>query len=153
MANNRSEKPFEHTESGRLSPVESAPEGEEATASPCLADSEKQERSTLDEAVRSYELRRVRDRVFEDLSIFGEPPWDMLLYLYIHEAREQLVSVDQLIIGLAASKTMASRWLKALENAGLIRTTDCGPEGCLRRVSLTTDGYERMTRCLSHLPV
>ncbi|MFL6753354.1 MAG: MarR family transcriptional regulator [Sphingomicrobium sp.] len=63
--------------------------------------------------------RRLRDRFFE-ASLFADPAWDILLELYAAELGQYQVSVSSLCIGAAVPPTTALRWIKTLEQKGLL---------------------------------
>ena len=65
-------------------------------------------------------VRRNRDRYF-DSKLFADPAWDVLLELYAAELGQQRVSVGSLCIGAAVPPTTALRWIKTLEQKGLIQ--------------------------------
>lgn len=108
-------------------------------------------RSALDEANQIYQSRRARDQSFPHPQIFGEPAWDILLDLYIRQARGETVSVKSATIGSAASASTALRWLKVLEEEGLISSHGDASDSRRRLVSLTPEGFERMTRHLTEI--
>ncbi len=108
-------------------------------------------RSALDEANQIYQSRRARDQSFPHPQIFGEPAWDILLDLYIRQARGEAVSVKSATIGSAASASTALRWLKVLEEEGLISSHGDASDNRRRLVSLTPEGFERMTRHLTEI--
>jgi DNA-binding MarR family transcriptional regulator len=110
-----------------------------------------QSRSALDEANQIYQSRRARDQSFPHPQIFGEPAWDILLDLYIRQARGETVSVKSATIGSAASASTALRWLKVLEEEGLISSHGDASDSRRRLVSLTPEGFERMTRHLTEI--
>lgn len=86
-----------------------------------------------------YRLRRLRNRVFEDPDLFGEPAWDMLLDLYIAANEGKRVSVTSACIGAAVPTTTALRWIGILEQRGL-----------LRREADTLDGRRIFVRLTEH---
>jgi hypothetical protein len=91
-----------------------------------------------------YAERRLRDKVFADLAIFGEPAWDMLLDIANAEAEGKRLSVTSVCIGACVPATTALRWLKILETKGLIFRE--GDIGDARRayVRLTATGYVKL---------
>jgi DNA-binding MarR family transcriptional regulator len=64
-------------------------------------------------------LRRNRDRFFGK-DLFADPAWDILLELYAAALAQHRVSVTSLCIAAAVPATTALRWIKHLEEAGLI---------------------------------
>ena len=94
------------------------------------------------EAVRRaeelYMARRRRDRVFQAFDLFGEPAWDMMLDLFVMQARNRQVSVSSSCIAAAVPSTTALRYLKKLEENGLI--------------TIANDPYDRRKRYLKLSP-
>jgi predicted transcriptional regulator len=100
--------------------------------------------STVERAMQAYRDRRRREQVFGDASLFGEPAWDIMLDLFVAAAQEKRIAVTSACIGSAVPATTALRWIKILEDRGLIeREVD---EGDARRtfVRLSPRGCELM---------
>ena len=94
-----------------------------------------------------YKTRRVRARHFDE-NIFGEPAWDMLLDLYVHNKSANRTSVKSLCLASHVPETTALRWIGLLVDAALvIRESD---ESDRRRVflSLTPSGEAAIRRYL-----
>jgi DNA-binding MarR family transcriptional regulator len=73
-------------------------------------------------ATEEYRARERRDRLW-DGDLFGEPAWDMLLDLYIAGIAGRRLSITSLCYGARVPTTTALRWIKMLEDRGmLIRT-------------------------------
>ncbi|MBN8831333.1 MAG: hypothetical protein J0G94_12100 [Sphingomonadales bacterium] len=70
-------------------------------------------------AKNQYASRRHRERFFEK-KIFGEPAWDMLLELYASEMNDEKISTSNLILSSSSPSSTALRWIKHLEDAGLV---------------------------------
>ena len=83
------------------------------------ADILSQEWALLQMAEAVLQLRRERKALFEP-SLFGEPAWDMLLSLYAREGRGQSTTVMQLQEASTVPPSTADRWLRQLENIGLV---------------------------------
>lgn len=64
-------------------------------------------------------LRRNRDRFFKT-ELFADPAWDILLELYGAALGQYRMSVSNLCMGAAVPATTALRWIKQLEDEGLI---------------------------------
>jgi DNA-binding MarR family transcriptional regulator len=64
-------------------------------------------------------LRRSRDRFFAN-ELFADPAWDILLELYAAALGQYRVSVSNLCEAAAVPATTALRWIKQLEDGGLI---------------------------------
>ena len=63
--------------------------------------------------------RRERARFFPD-GLFADPAWDMLLDLLAAGLAQTRVSVSSLCLASNVPSTTALRWIKALENDGLV---------------------------------
>ncbi len=65
------------------------------------------------------EQRRLRDEFF-DAKLFADPAWDILLDLTAARAENLRVSVSSLCIAAAVPPTTALRWVREMEEAGLL---------------------------------
>jgi hypothetical protein len=95
-------------------------------------------------AAQAYAERRLRDKVFNDPEIFGEPAWDALLDIATAEARGERLAVSSACIGACAPSTTALRWLRTLEERQLVRRE---PDPCDARRSflrLTDEGRKKV---------
>lgn len=63
-------------------------------------------------------MRRHRDKLL-GRELFAEPVWDMLLELYVGDARGRPLSTGDLIIAGAVPATTARRCMKQLKNLGI----------------------------------
>lgn len=90
-----------------------------------------------------YRERRLRAQAF-DARLFGEPAWDLLLDLFVQQARGHVVSVSSACIAADVPATTGLRWLEILLAEGLVeRRVD--PHDMRRRlVSLSAEGERRM---------
>jgi DNA-binding MarR family transcriptional regulator len=74
----------------------------------------------IDLAARIYDTRRTRSRYFHN-NLFGEPVWDMLLALFcLPTARWRKMSVGGLSEAAGQPLTTSLRWLKVMEQKGLV---------------------------------
>lgn len=112
---------------------------------------EKRHRTALEAAKMACEQRRLRPKHLMDRDIFGEPAWDMLLDLYIHQAQNEKVAVKSACIGSSAPVTTELRWLNVLEMKGLVSSLDDPDDGRRRLIQLTPEGYEAMTSYLNEI--
>lgn len=101
------------------------------------------------EARRVYRRRRLRQAVFADPTLFGEPAWDILLDIFVADAEKRRLSVTDACIGSAVPSTTALRWIVSLEAKGLL-TRENDPRDA-RRVwlHLTAEGRAKMIRYLN----
>jgi len=99
----------------------------------------------MESAKYQYESRRVRERFFEK-KIFGEPAWDMLLELYAGELNDEKISTTNLILSSSAPNSTALRWIKHLEDAGLVTKQSSHLDGRVQYQRITKNGFESMTK-------
>jgi hypothetical protein len=116
-----------------------------------LVTSAQEHASSLDIALRQYNARRLREAVFEDRALFGEPAWNVLLDLFIAERQGKRMSVKSACIGAAAPLTTAFRWLRILEAKGYVQREHDGTDARRSYISLTPMGLERMTGYVTRL--
>lgn len=106
--------------------------------------------SAVEAAERAYRDRRNRSKQFDE-KLFSEPAWDILLDLFIHQSRNEEVTIKSACIGSNAPDTTALRWLKVLEEHGLLKSSaDRNDQRC-RLVALTPEGFESMSRYLEQI--
>lgn len=103
-------------------------------------------RETLIAAVEAeYDARRMRDMAFDD-ALFGEPAWDMLLYLYAAQLKGDLVATTSLARASAVPPTTALRWMAQLERIGLIERCAIKRDGRVRVQRLTRRAIDQLER-------
>jgi len=95
-------------------------------------------------AGQAYRERRLRDRVFGDPQLFGEPAWDLLLDVALAESKGVRLSVTSACIGACVPSTTALRWLVILEEKNLIRREDDGMDARRTFIRLTTEGLQKI---------
>lgn len=100
------------------------------------------------QAEDEYRLRRARIPGLQDV-ILGEPAWDILLDLFVQQAKGRLVSVSSACIASSAPMTTALRYLKLLESNGLIVSSRVNHDDRIRMVELSASGREQMADYLS----
>lgn len=116
-----------------------------------VVEPEKRHQTALEAATMAYEQRRLRPKHLNNEEIFGEPAWDMLLDLYVHQAQNEKVSVKSACINSRAPTATALRWLNVLEMKGLVSCLDDPDDAQRRLIKLTPEGYEAMTRYLNEI--
>lgn len=89
--------------------------------------------------------RRMRLRFF-DQTLFADPAWDMLLDLTAARAEHLRVSVTSLCIASGVPTTTALRWIKLLEQAGLVKRIEDDTDRRRAFVTLTERGADAMAR-------
>ena len=92
----------------------------------------------------AYRDRRRRAQLFGDDTLFGEPAWDILLDLFIAAIRQKRVAVTSACIGAAVPTTTALRWLKILEEKGLIAREEDAEDARRTFLRLSPVAYQLM---------
>lgn len=90
-----------------------------------------------------YSERRRRDRFFPP-DLFGEPSWDILLDLFIAARQDRRVPTTSACIGSHVPPTTALRWLRILEQRGLIERENDRRDGRRTFVRLSSRGAAMM---------
>jgi DNA-binding MarR family transcriptional regulator len=90
-------------------------------------------------------MRRERDKVLPP-EFVGEPAWDMLLALYSEHPSK--LPLSSLCYGSGAPPTTAMRWIRALEDDGILEQTAHSRDAGLMLVSLTRKGRLMVERAL-----
>lgn len=98
----------------------------------------------LGRAEHFYRDRRIRDRIFGNPDLFGEPAWDMLLDLFIAAELGKQISVSSLCIASAVPPTTALRWITILESQSLIARRDDPADSRRVFISLTTNAHSKL---------
>lgn len=100
-------------------------------------------------AEQLYRFRRRRDRLFG--AIFGEPAWDILLDLFIMEARGKRVPVSSACIASGASHSTALRQIDELVRCKLVRRERDEVDKRRTYVRLSEEGLRKMALALEQL--
>lgn len=88
----------------------------------------------------AYKARRKVDDVFGIAGFSVTPAWDIMLDLLIARAEKKEISTSSACIGAACPPTTGLRWLRVLEDQGLISKTDDANDGRRSVCSLTEKG-------------
>jgi len=107
-------------------------------------------RELVDLALKLYDARRGRDRMFSD-RLFGEPAWDMLLALYALPNRGIILGVTSLAHAANVPPTTSLRWQKLLADEGLIERGPHVRDARQRLVRLSAKGKSLMDRYMIKL--
>lgn len=99
-------------------------------------------------ARNAYRARRLRDTIFNDFGLFGEPAWDILLDLAHATFSGLRVPVSSACVGACVPPTTGLRWLSILENAGLLERQDDLLDGRRTYVRLSRKGLLKMEEYL-----
>ncbi|RDE05778.1 winged helix DNA-binding protein [Sphingomonas aracearum] len=129
------------------------------SATPRMADTESimptaEDQIDLDQvalrrAQHIFAERRARERNMpECASLFGEPGWDMLLFLYLTTRRGEETSVSSAAYASAVPPTTALRCLRDMEKSGLVRRWPDAFDGRRTLVELTQQGLTAIERFL-----
>jgi DNA-binding MarR family transcriptional regulator len=87
--------------------------------------------------------RRARDELLGK-DLFSDPAWDMLLELYAAELAHRAVTLRDLALATGTPPSAARRWLKALDEHGLILWSGRGSGE--DRISLSQEGVAKLER-------
>jgi len=87
--------------------------------------------------------RRLRDRYFS-FGLFADPAWDILLDLLESELSQRRTSVSSACGAAAVPATTALRWLKAMEEKGLVTRVPDQFDGRRVFVELSPDASRAM---------
>ena len=97
-----------------------------------------------------YQTRRSRENAAEvHRGLFGEPAWDILLYLYIALNESRPVYVSAVCDDTDLPATTMLRWLARLEEQGFISRRMDGEDARRRQVDLTGQGRDFIERLLA----
>ncbi len=94
----------------------------------------------------AFKLRRMRDRIFGS-ELFGEPVWDVLLYVAASQERGETVTVGGLAQGIHLPRATVARTLGALRQAGLL-APETDADDLTAPVSLSDEGYGKLQAVL-----
>lgn len=93
--------------------------------------------------------RRLRDRLLDLPEIFGEPAWDIMLDLFVAHVDNRLVSTTSACLSSTAPATTGLRYLRVLEEKGLIERVPDQDDGRVVNVRLTECAVGKMVQLLS----
>lgn len=96
--------------------------------------------------------RRRRGRFFAQ-ELFADPAWDILLSLYAAALGQFRVTVSQVCDGAAVPATTALRWIKLLEDQGLIVRRQDPMDGRRQFLMLSAQGLDAMNGYFRTVPV
>lgn len=97
------------------------------------------------EALRAAREHRLRHL---DGNLFGEPAWDMLLFLFHAFKTGRSVTVGQVCQSSGALPSTARRWLAVLIDQGLVELRNDAQVDTLRTIRFTELGELRVTKVL-----
>ena len=103
----------------------------------------------LGRLARTMYLERARRAAFFPAGMFGEPSWDILLDLFVASRENELRSVKEVCIASHAADATALRHVDTLIEAGLVIRTRDTRDNRRKFLSLSPEGYRRMSRYLA----
>jgi hypothetical protein len=101
-------------------------------------------------ACRVYTARRERRRFFDE-ALFGEPAWDMVLMLYCADVQGETLNSAILTRAAGVPVSTAERWLRVLEQQGLVVQRAESASAQLRTVELTPSARTSVAGYLRHI--
>ncbi len=107
--------------------------------------------AAIETARRAYAERNSRADFMGSKDIFGEPAWDMLLDLFICQSNDEDVAVKAACLHADTPPSTTIRWLKVLEQNGLLETHVDPADPKQHLIHLTPTGYEGMIRYLESI--
>lgn len=114
--------------------------GQNAVADETFPRPHTSDRSTLVAAAKEALISRRARHAFLDVSLFGEPGWDMLMALYVTEETEARNSITRLSDYSGAPPSTALRWIEHLGRSGLTRRVPHPTDARTAFVELTDEG-------------
>lgn len=91
--------------------------------------------------------RQLRSSIFGK-GLFADPPWDIVLTLFLAQLRHETVPVSRLAKATSISANAVDRWLAVLESQGLLERIEAG-SGQEGHVALSQKGSLAMRRWLA----
>lgn len=107
--------------------------------------------AVLETAKKAYLDRKSRSAFIGSHEIFGEPAWDMLLDLFIKQTEKEEVTLKAANLSNDRPISTELRWLKLLEQHGLIACQADPHDNARHVIHLTPTGYEGMLRYLESI--
>lgn len=125
-----------------------APHPDTTRADPTRADTTRADPAQAVLLQRIVRCRRLRAELFGE-GLFADPAWDMLLDLAAARAARKHVSITALCIASGVPTTTALRWIRLLEQAGLVLRAEDPTDRRRSHVSLTDKAAGAMARYLA----
>jgi DNA repair protein RadC len=100
--------------------------------------------SAIEHARHTYRRRQHRRELIGSPDLFGEPAWDMMIYLFIHTRDGTAVATSTLCSASTATPSTALRLINKLCEAGLMRKVDDPKDGRRQFVELTAEAAKRL---------
>ena len=110
--------------------------------------SEERHESTLVYEIRKMiRFRRNRERLFGH-HLFADPAWDMMLDLCLAAETHKPVSVSSLCLAAAVPSTTALRWIKMMEEHGMLNRQEDPHDKRRFFLALAFDTHQRLKALL-----
>jgi DNA-binding MarR family transcriptional regulator len=93
---------------------------------------------------RALSVRQLRKRMF-GMENFSGPPWEILLHLFDAHTAQRRETVGNTWLGADIPASTALRWLKRLEDTGMVHLRDDPCDARRRFVELAPRGIDAMT--------
>jgi DNA-binding MarR family transcriptional regulator len=94
-------------------------------------------------------VRRARSAILGE-QLFSDPAWDILLELYAARLGEREVSVGDVARAIDTPESTVKRWVRALEERGLVQSRNDLAEDYDIRISLTEQGADKLGDLADH---
>lgn len=101
-------------------------------------------------ASKALANRQRRAACFEE-DLFGEPVWDMLLYLFVNAVEKKRVRKTGVASVSGVSHATALRYLGIMIDRKLVQIDQCRSDNRVQFVTLTHNGMARMSSCLERM--
>lgn len=95
--------------------------------------------------------RQIRTKYLGEQVYLADPVGDMLLYLYVSRASGRAVIKSDLYTASGVPDTTALRWIRVMEESGLIHSTRDNSDRRLRLITLAPETAEAFDRYLDEL--
>jgi DNA-binding MarR family transcriptional regulator len=97
---------------------------------------------------RVLSARILVDEIFEFSGFSSSPAWDLMLDLYLRDGMQRRTSVTDACLGARCPPTTGLRWLRALEDMGLVARAADPNDKRRTYVSLTETGRSRTAKAI-----
>jgi hypothetical protein len=99
---------------------------------------------------QAYEARRERKELF-DADLFADPAWDILLAMYRDHLAGLTITVSSAVWAADTPFTTGLRWLRVMEERGLVTRTENPTDARSALVELTPVALDKMETYLERL--
>jgi DNA-binding MarR family transcriptional regulator len=96
-----------------------------------------------------YQSRRDLAKIFHNDEIFSQPGWDILLDLFSSHLKGKKISITSAYQAANVPATTALRWLKILEDDGLVERIKDPTDGRRSFVKVTPSAIAKLTKALT----